>query len=162
MHETVEQLVLYGLVFALGMGVGQFLSFRKKGKVVALEVEAKDVWKQVGKTTAYILVVIVFLGTVLNSLMFTYDQRQCNREMVETIRYRAQITVDDSKLNDARADALKDLVDDVIASTAIVDEYERGQFIRGSFTEYQAFIDRLNIEKDENEKKRQERPYPRC
>ena len=163
MNENVETLIFCGVAFAIGMAVGQFLSFRRKrDDKIALEVESKELWVHIGQQTAWILVVVLFMASVLQSVLFTYTQRQCNVDMVETIKYRASITQDDSKLNEARANALKKLVDDVIASTAITDELERGQFVRQSFLEYHDVTDRLNAEKRENEKKRAERPYPEC
>jgi hypothetical protein len=161
-NEHVQTLIFCGLAFALGMGFGQFWTARRHGKKVRLELEARDIWTDVVTQVAWIIVIVVFIASVLQSVLFTYDQRKCNVEMVETIKYRAELSLYDSKLNDARAEALKKLVDSVIASTAITSEYERGQFVRSTFEEYQRVINELNAAKVENEKKRAERPYPEC
>lgn len=162
MNQHVQTLVFCGLAFALGMGIGQFLTFRRRGKKVTLELEAKHVWQEIARQVGLIVVIVMFAATVLQSVLFTYEQRQCNVELVETIKYRASLAQSDAELNDARANALKKLVDDVIASTAIVDEYQRGQFVRGSFEEYQQVIAALNAAKENNKNLKEERPYPEC
>lgn len=162
MNENVETLIFCGVAFAIGMGVGQFLSFRRKDKNhVALEVESKELWAQIGRQTGWILVVVLFMASVLQSVLFTYSQRQCNIDVVETIKYRANISQEDAQLNDDRSTALRHLVDDIVQAQALPDEL-RGPAIRKAFDDYQVEIDKIETEKQNNQQKRAERPYPEC
>lgn len=159
MNEYIREIVLCGLGFAVGMAVGQFVSFRRKGRGVTVEVEAKEVWMKIVRQVSWIVVVIIFLASVGQSVAFTYTQRKCNLQVVNTIRYRSDIADEVSKINDARDGALRDLVQTLLTATQTPDP---SKTVRDALTHQAEVTAELNRQADERKAKKNAAEFPTC
>lgn len=159
-------LIWCGVAFALGWGAASIIGFQiskdSKGVHMKLTKESNRNWWGVLKSVMYILVAVAFIATVVQSVTFTYHQRECNAAVVERIKFGADLTAENQRLNDSKAEALKKLVDTLISSSAIQNDAARTEVVKVSFAEYQATIRAIDTKRAENEQKRAESPYPDC
>lgn len=158
MNEHVQTFVFSGLAFAIGMGVGQVIAVRRAADHhLTLGFEPMKV--QVLRQIAWIVVVVMFFASVLQLVTFTYEQRQCNRDLLDTIRIRGEITEATKNLNDDRNQALSDLVQDLIAAQGHPDAWER---VQAALADYRDTNEQLNKASDAQDRVRRDNPYPRC
>lgn len=110
--QVVYAIVSHGIALLVGLAIGEFIGWRRrKGGKLVIEVEAKEVWMKVVRKVAWVSVVVIFFATVAQSVIFTYEQRQCNMRVVNTLNYRASLADSDRHLLDLR-DSLLDQRDE--------------------------------------------------
>lgn len=100
MTEHFNLVVSHGIALALGLSVGEMFRFVRKGGRLVMKLEEKEVWKTTVKQIAWVVVVVVFFASIIQSVMFTYEQRQCNEQVVNTLNYRAGLADGDRALLD--------------------------------------------------------------
>lgn len=160
MNEHIQTLVFSGFSFALGMAVGQFVSFRRKaGKKIVVEIEAREVWERIIKEVAWIVVIVVFLASIAQSVIFTYDQRTCNQQVVETLKFRATVAAEIGVINDQRDHALREFLDTVLTSGQTPDPQKTA---RDAFAKHAEVTAQLNQDAAAKNKLRDEATFPDC
>lgn len=158
----IQLLFWCSLAFVLGYGIASFYHFTQEpdGKI-HMAVEHNKKWVAFKRIT-YMLAIVMVLGTAVQLFTFTYDQRECNAEVVATLKYRGDLAESDAQLNDQRAAALKELFDTFVMSTQSSSQEEATAVNIAAFNKYQQKITDLNAEKAANARLREERPYPEC
>ncbi len=159
MNEYIREIVLAGLGFAVGMAVGQFLSFRRKGRVITIEVEAKEVWMKIVRQVSWIVVVLVFVASVGQSVAFTYGQRKCNAQVVNTLQYRSAIADEVAKINDARDKAMRDLIQTILTASQTPNP---AQTVHEALTHQSEVTAELNRQAEERKQTKNAAPFPKC
>lgn len=159
MDNYIREIVLAGIGFAIGMAIGQFISFHRKGRRVVVEIEAKEVWYRIVKQAAWIIVVVVFVASVAQSVLFTYTQRECNKDVVDTLKYRAQLNSEVETINDERDKALRDLVQTILTAQ---NQPDPQKVVREALQQQISYTAELNKQSAERKKLRSEATIPDC
>jgi len=159
MNEYIREIVLCGLGFAVGMAVGQFISFRRKGRGITVEVEAKEVWMKIIRQVSWIVVVLIFVASVAQSVAFTYSQRKCNQDVNKALIYRSQLANSDRRILDERDDAIFQMV--VKLLTIPSDNKDPG-VARAVLSDFVAERTRLDEVQTKIDKLRQDYAIPEC
>ena len=156
-YYTVAFFTWSGVVFALGMGVGQLLCVKRRhGKTtIGIEPVVSERWEAI-KTMAWVMAVVMFISVMYYTLAFTYEQRQCNVEMVERLQVRTEVATSDRDLSDRRDAAIYTMVQSLLTIKA-----GSGQGF-DILRDYQTKIDEINRQADENNQKRSDNPLPNC
>lgn len=147
-----------GVMFALGLGVGQLLCVKHRhGKAtIGIEPVVSERWEAI-KTMAWVMAIVMFVSVMYYLLLFTYNQRECNADFYDRLRARTEVATSDRTLGDQRDEALVQMVKDLLA----IPPGTQGA-ARPILEDYQAKIDEINRKAAENEKQRQDNPYPNC
>lgn len=174
-EHLVRLIISHGLALAFGLATGEFFRFRKKGNRVVMEVEAKEVWRRVVKQVAWVVVVVMFLASVAQSVLFTYSQRECNTRVVDTLNYRSQLADSDRDLIDARENATFKMVTDLLAVPATVPQEPHvpgsgtgpptsgsGTAVRDVLETFVKERERIDTEAAKIDKERKANPLPKC
>lgn len=161
MNGYVADFIRMGLAFAVGVAVGSFYTFHRDsmGKI-RVKFETKTVWTQVAKTTAYIVIVVTFLGSILQSVLFTYDQRQCNNDVVASLQERSLAAQEIEKINNERDKAMRDFVTAILSAQSQPDSSER---VRAALQQHFSVTQQLNKAYEAQQQQlRTENPLPEC
>jgi len=148
-----------GLGLALGVGLGEFFSFRRRGRKIVVEVEAKEIWESIVRRVAWIVVIVVFLASLAQSVIFTYTQRQCNLAVVENLRFRGTITTELQQISDARDAALNELFATVLTAASTPDP---SATVRLALEKQAKTTADLNAEAEKRKQARNDAPLPDC
>lgn len=157
-YYTAAFFVWSGLMFAVGMGVGQLLCVKRRhGKsLIGIEPVISERWEAL-KTVAWVMAMVMFASVIYYSLAFTTTQRECNNDLYQRLDYRAQIATSDRALSDQRDTAVVTMVKELLAL-----QPGSSDSARKILEEYQAGIDEINRKFAENEKQRQDNQLPDC
>ncbi len=156
-YYSVAFFVWSGFMFAAGMSVGQLLTIKRRAGRVSIGIEpvVSERWEAI-KTMAWVMAVVMFISVMYYSLSFTYEQRQCDQEIIARLKLRAIIADSDRSLVDARDKALTDMV------TQLLTIKPGGGQGFDILRKYQTAIDKINMQAEANDKQRKDNPLPNC
>lgn len=158
-NSLPEALAIAAVSFIAGVIVGQFVRFRRVRTdghtVLRPELDRRPLagpWFRLA-------LVGLFLAATGILVQFTVDQRHCNAEFQRTITIRADVGADDNRARKENDQAVAALVRGFLAIEPGPDAWERSWQL---LEEFDRTSTENNARQEDNERRRNENPYPRC
>lgn len=175
---TLLQLAVNVASLAIGVGLGYWLARRQNKKLDKIDPTHAPHHKPSKANVRNVIGILLFIMAIFIVISTSQtndrakeiaDQRandaqiqgECNDEFFRVLSERTKITADDNALNRSDADALKVLVQQLLATPP---EAQTAESTFAALRDYQEVTDANEAKRDQNAQERQANPYPepRC